>query len=159
MKNCCSLIFKQSKAFAYFIAEAISVTVVCTPPTWWWSTYHLLLYLLAECGSLIPMDDGGEGTSWLGNIVQKFEDLFSEVDVAVRQVSGYSSLLTFFVWDYFLLCVLAMYCFLSIERIPKWFIFSVKRKSMSKTSLIFYESLKFMSYCARAWILTSSLMK
>lgn len=43
------------------------------------------------------MDDGGEGTSWLGNIVQKFEDLFSEVDVAVRQVSGYSSLLTFFV--------------------------------------------------------------
>lgn len=44
-----------------------------------------------------PMDDGGEGTSWLGNIVQKFEDLFSEVDVAVRQVSGYSSLLTFFV--------------------------------------------------------------
>lgn len=50
VKNCCLLIFKQSKAFAYFIAEAVSVTVVCTPPTWWWSTYHLLLYLLAECG-------------------------------------------------------------------------------------------------------------
>lgn len=47
--------------------------------------------------NLFLMDDGGEGTSWLGNIVQKFEDLFSEVDVAVRQVSGYSSLLTFFV--------------------------------------------------------------
>lgn len=29
------------------------------------------------------MDDGSEGASWLGNIVQKFEDLFSGVDVSV----------------------------------------------------------------------------